>query len=94
MNLSLTMHRGEVTDADGVIALRVTKNRLLGLGIPPLLLRRIGNDQFAPLDSTEIESSFKPEEGTSSAAQRCADDILWFLEQRDSAAGLRTSCER
>lgn len=50
VNLSLSMHRGEVSDTDGVLALRVTKNRLLGLGVPPLYLKRIGNDQFERVD--------------------------------------------
>ncbi len=46
VNLSLTMHKGEVTDPEGVIGLRVTKNRLLGLSVPPLFLKRDGEDQF------------------------------------------------
>lgn len=50
VNLSLSMHRGEVSDADGILVLRVTKNRLLGLGVPPLYLKRIGNDQFEPVE--------------------------------------------
>lgn len=50
VNLALSMHRGEVSDPAGVIALRVTKNRLLGLGIPPLYLRRVGEDQFERVD--------------------------------------------
>ena len=54
VNLSLTMHRGEVTDPDGVIGLRVTKNRLLGLDIPPLLLRRRGQDQFERVEAGDL----------------------------------------
>ncbi len=50
VNLSLSMHRGEVSDTDGVLALRVTKNRWLGLDVPPLYLKRIGNDQFEPVE--------------------------------------------
>ena len=46
VNLSLTMHRGEVTDTNGIIVLRVTKNRLLGMGVLPLYLQRVGDDQF------------------------------------------------
>ena len=54
VNLSLTMHRGEVSDPDGVIALRVTKNRLLGLGVPPLMLKRVGDDQFERSEAGEV----------------------------------------
>jgi len=85
VNLTLTMHRGEVTDADGVIALRVTKNRLLGLGIPPLLLRRVGGDQFARMEFGEVEAEVK-EEAPSSAKNRCGDDILCLLRERDTPA--------
>ena len=46
VNLSLTMHKGEVTDPEGVISLRVTKNRLLGLTVPALFLKRVGDDKF------------------------------------------------
>ena len=48
------MHRGEIGDKDGVVALRVTKNRLLGLGVLPLYLRRIGEDQFERADAGDI----------------------------------------
>lgn len=51
VNLSLTLHQGQITDTDAVIALRVTKNRLLGLGVPPLFLKRVGDDQFEPVEA-------------------------------------------
>jgi len=60
VNLNLTMHRGEVGDKDGVIALRVSKNRLLGLGIPTLYLKRIGDDQFERLDTSEATPQEEP----------------------------------
>lgn len=80
VNLTLSMHRGEVSDADGVIALRVTKNRLLGLGIPPLLLRRNGADQFVRLDDAQagpVEP--KAEDAPLSARDKCAADVLDYL---------------
>jgi len=80
VNLTLSMHRGEVTDADGVIALRVTKNRLLGLGIPPLFLRRIGDDQFARIDDAQAGPAEPPSgEGPPSARDKCAADVLHYL---------------
>ena len=60
VNLSLTVYRGEATDKDAVIELRVTKNRLLGLCIPPLRLRRIGDDQFELHDGGDSEQTKEP----------------------------------
>lgn len=54
VNLSLTMHKGGVTDAEGVIGLRVTKNRLLGLNVPPLFLKREGEDQFERVEGGDF----------------------------------------
>ena len=79
VNLTLTMHSGEISDPGGVIALRVTKNRLLGLGIPPLLLRRLGHgtDRFERLDGAEaLPPDEPPKKG-----DLCAGAILELLQQ-------------
>ncbi|MGI4788805.1 MAG: AAA family ATPase [Janthinobacterium lividum] len=76
VNLSLTMHRGEVSDPDGVIALRVTKNRLLGLGVPPLFLKRIGDDQFERSDAGDAA----PVEEPLSKQLQCRSIILDALD--------------
>ena len=55
VNLSLSLHRGEITDADAVVKLTMTKNRILGAGYPPLFLRRIGEDQFDLAEVSEDE---------------------------------------
>ena len=79
VNLSLSMHRGEVNDKNGVIALRVTKNRLLGLGVPPLYLRRVGNDQFERVEADEIgEASEEPQ----SKRDLCRAALLVYLAQQ------------
>ncbi len=78
VNLSLTMPRGEINDADGVIALRVTKNRLLGLGVPPLYLRRIGEDQFERAEGGDGVPLPEP----SSKRDLCKAALLEFLETR------------
>ena len=75
VNLTLTMHRGDIKDKDGVIALQVTKNRLLGMGIPPLYLRRVGNDHFEPLADAEAG----PEPKTLSTALKCREVVLRCL---------------
>ncbi len=75
INLSLIMHQGDVGDANGVIALRVTKNRLLGLGISPLLLRRIGDDQFERVENGE--SGVPPE--TMGALLQCRQAVMDYL---------------
>ncbi len=80
VNLTLTMHRGEVSDADGVIALRVTKNRLLGY-VPPLFLRRVGGDQFERMDAALAGlPEISAEETAPSARELCAADIVSYLE--------------
>lgn len=60
VNLTLTLHGGEPTDKNAVIALRVTKNRLLGLGIPPMYLRRIGEDQFERMEGMDSQTAEEP----------------------------------
>ena len=55
VNLSLSLHKGEITDPDAVIKLTMVKNRILGYGYPPLLLRRIGNDQFEEAEASESD---------------------------------------
>lgn len=52
VNLSLTMYSGEVSADNGIVALKVMKNRILGLGQPPLLLKRLGKDRFEPEGDT------------------------------------------
>jgi len=81
VNLSLTMHRGSVEDKDGIIALKVTKNRLLGMGTPPLYLKRIGSDHFKRIDDDDpvlrTEGDLKVHEPTNS--ERCQEAILETL---------------
>ncbi len=79
VNLTLTMHRGEVSDPGGVIALRVTKNRLLGLSIPPLFLRRAGDDQFERIGPDEAGEVEEETSGTPTARVRCAEAVLALL---------------
>ena len=76
VNLTLTMHRGDIKDKDGVIALQVTKNRLLGMGIPPLYLRRVGNDHFESLDDTDAGPGPRP----LSMALKCREVVLNCLQ--------------
>ncbi len=78
VNLSLTMHRGEINDSDGVIALRVTKNRLLGLGVPPLYLRRVGDDQFERAEAGDGVPLPEP----ASKRDLCKAALLDYLETR------------
>jgi len=79
VNLTLTLHRGELNDKDGIIALRVTKNRLLGLGVPPLMLRRIGEDQF---ERAEDGVELAPAGEASSKRSLCRGAITEYLETR------------
>ena len=79
VNLSLTMHHGDVTTADGVIALRVTKNRLLGLGVPPLYLKRIGEDQFERVECGEM---LAPAGEPASKRALCKEAMLEYLGTR------------
>lgn len=82
-NLSLTMHRGDKDDPKGIVILRVTKNRLLGMDIPPLILRRAGNDHFERVD----EADALPPETTKplTKKQQCAEMILTALGARDGS---------
>jgi 5S rRNA maturation endonuclease (ribonuclease M5) len=80
-NLSLTMHGGEVNDKNGVICLRVTKSRLLGLSVPPLYLRRIGDDQFKRVETGEAQSMMD-EEKPKNAQERADAAILDYLKEQ------------
>lgn len=55
INLSLSLHRGEITDEDATVKLAITKNRILGLGHPILFLDRIGDDQFQVAEVSDSE---------------------------------------
>ena len=77
VNLALSLHRGEVTDPDTVVALRVTKNRLLGLGIPPLLLKRIGSDQYERVECGDLPAVA---EETPGKRTLCRASLLAHLE--------------
>ena len=85
VNLLLTMHRGEVTDADGIIALSITKNRLLGLGQPPLYLKRIGHDQFERVDASSVPPAEDVPE-KQSPRDRCRQAVLALLESNGGKA--------
>jgi hypothetical protein len=85
INLQLTMHRGEVTDADGIIALSITKNRLLGLGQPPLYLKRIGHDLFERVDASSVPPAEDlPEK--QGPRDRCRAAVLALLESNGGKA--------
>ena len=85
VNLQLTMHRGEVTDADGIIALSITKNRLLGLGQPPLYLKRIGHDLFERVEASSVPpAEDTPEKQT--PRDRCRLAVLALLESNGGKA--------
>ena len=77
--LDLGIHRGEKQDKDAVISLKCRKHRLLGF-IDPLLLRRVGNDQFAVAEAGEAA---EPEALTTSL--RCAAGIKNLLASRGQA---------
>lgn len=80
INLALRLHKGEINDPDAVLSLTVTKNRLLGVGIPPLYLRRIGGDQFEIVDAL---SAGKPEsDDPPSKLILCAQALTDFLSSR------------
>ena len=87
VNLSLTMHKGEVTDPEGVIALRVTKNRLLGLGVPPLFLKRAGEDQF---ERAEVGVELAPSGEASGKRTQCRAAITEHLEALSSGRASHT----
>ena len=84
INLLLTMHSGEVTDPAGVISLSITKNRLLGLGQPPLFLRRVGGDRFEAVDAGNLPpADADPEVEKVSTRVRCRAVIIEVLESSD-----------
>ena len=83
INLTLTMHRGEVNDPDGVIALRVTKNRLLG-HVAPLYLQRVGEDRFERMAEDEASAMEETPTETPTVRVRCGQDILDFLAGCDA----------
>jgi hypothetical protein len=76
VNLSLTIHSGESGSRNAIVALKVTKHRLLGLDNPPLYLRRIGNDRFERVKVEEEPSA--PSEPY--AQGRCAADLIDNME--------------
>ena len=80
VNLTLTMQGGaEVHDKDGVIVLRVTKNRVLGLGVEPLYLKRIGDDQFEAQDAAQMRrmtDDEKPETKQDKADAAILDHLI------------------
>ena len=87
VNLTLTLHKGELNDTDGIIALRVTKNRLLGLGVPPLFLKRLGDDQF---ERAEGGVELAPAGEASSKRARCREAITEHLEALSSGHASHT----
>ena len=92
VNLVLAMHKGEISDPDGIVVLRITKNRMLGFGIAPLLLRRIGNDHFERVENNDVPAA---SETTVSKEVQCGAFLLSFLqnldEDRASLAKLKTA---
>lgn len=80
VNLTLTVAKGEKTDPDAVIKLEVTKNRLLGLDIPPLLLRRVGGDRFERVDPAAVPAPDADE--TPSKTILCAQALMDYLADR------------
>jgi len=81
VNLSLTMHGGaDVSDPNGVLSLRVTKNRVLGLGISPLLLRRVGGDQFE-----RAEAGAEEREEPITKQMQCRQAVMDALAGVDSS---------
>lgn len=82
VNLTLTMHSGEKSDPGGILALRVTKNRLLGLDIPALFLRRAGDDRFEAVGPGSVteEKQETP----------CAAEVRRFLFRREGTPAKHT----
>lgn len=80
VNLVLAMHKGEISDPDGIVVLRVTKNRLLGFGIPPLLLKRIGEDHFERIEGNSLPLGI---EKTESKEAQCSAFLLDFMQNSD-----------
>lgn len=81
VTLSLELHRGKISDKDALISLSVRKHKLLGFP-DPLILERIGEDQFRAVDAATIPQA----EPTPTASVRCAADVLAYLEAHDGPA--------
>ncbi len=77
VTLSLELHRGKISDKDALVSLSVRKHKLLGFP-DPLILERIGEDQFRAVDAATIPQA----EPTPTASARCAADVLALLEAR------------
>ena len=63
-------------------ALRITKNRLLGLGHPPLYLRRVGGDRFERVEAEEANRAEPEAEEPVGRQEQCQATILDFLHGR------------
>jgi len=85
VNLSLTLHRGEMDGPESVIALRVTKNRLLGLGVPPLLLKRIGGDQFERVEGSDLPAIAEEAPNKRALCRAALTEYLESLPTRHAA---------
>lgn len=72
-------NNGSVTDELGVIELSSMKNRILGLTVPPLLLRRAGNDQFSLLSAGELTVAADTVR-ESTKQEQCEAAIAEYLE--------------
>lgn len=79
VNLSLTLHKGNISSPNAIVVLKVTKNRILGLDTPPLYLRRVGCDRFERVDGADSDETTDP---PVSAKIRCRTDILDCLQRR------------
>lgn len=77
VTLSLELHRGKIGDKDALISLSVRKHKLLGFPAP-LILERIGEDQFRAVDAATVPNDAP----TPTASLRCAADLLAYLEAR------------
>ena len=89
VNLTLRMHQGEVTDPKGIVALTITKNRLLGLGHPPLLLKRVGNDRFERVGADEVgPADDQKDSAEPKAGERCRADMIAYLDDTPRARAI------
>lgn len=80
--LNLTVHKGEVTDADAIIKLSVTKHRILGLGIAPFYLRRLGCDLFDAVDPSAAAQEYAAAQATGPTRKgECKEAIIEHLEE-------------
>lgn len=81
VTLSVELHRGKIGDKDALVSLSVRKHKLLGFP-PPLILERVGEDQFRAVDAATIPQ----EEAPPTASIRCASDLLAYVEAQDGPA--------